>query len=215
MKPPTLKERIFQKSKRHWREYPGSARFWENLRADLHREKPRHPTPEAIRKGLASGRPVPEWAADYIAGRLAGTIKLPRGVPTWSEVGLNAGECAQLRNSSLQATALRAFHSSVADDIYLRKLLYKRGEWRIGKSSDLGRDAAALVSKHTDVPVDTIWNEWSFRFLVEIVDKVTEGQSPPHGMIYNAYPDALAAESRHRGIPERTLDRWYRSRFRT
>jgi hypothetical protein len=102
----TLRERIAEHSARYWREYPGSARFWDDLRADLegHPEEPgglarrkcRHPTTTALRKALKSGRPVPEWAADYICGRLDGTVKLPRGAPEWSAVGLDLGERSAL-----------------------------------------------------------------------------------------------------------------------
>jgi hypothetical protein len=90
----TLREEFHAATVGCWRTYAGSAEFWEDLRADWELEK-RHPTPAAIRRGLVSGRPVPEWAADYIASRLAGTVKLPRGRPTWSDAGLTFGEAAE------------------------------------------------------------------------------------------------------------------------
>jgi hypothetical protein len=74
---------------RRWREYDGSEEFWAELRADL--DCGRTPHPEALRKALRSGKPVPEWAADYIADRLAGK-KLARARPRYSLVGLTHEE---------------------------------------------------------------------------------------------------------------------------
>jgi hypothetical protein len=77
------------------REWPGSEQFWSSLRVDWDRGL--YPHPVAIRRGLASGKPVPEWAANFIAAHLYGRDKkLPTGSPPWSTGGLTAGETFDL-----------------------------------------------------------------------------------------------------------------------
>ena len=204
----SLRERIIQNVKQHWREYIGSAEFWEDIHADLAREKPRHPTPVAIRKGLASGRPVPEWAADYIAKRLDGSEKLPRGVPRYSEVGLTYGEAMQLRRSSVAQTEQKGRRSYVVQEVWLRKILFEIGERSRGDSSDPYREAAAYLSEQIEIPVDMISHSLGDDQLRAFLKEVGEGGIRPGYRPGDPYRAALAAASRHYGIPEDTLDKW-------
>src|SRR6185295_8064804 len=109
-------ESLIESSQRYWREYPGSAQFWNDVRDELEggnklssvvgmavrKPKCRHPTTTALRKALKSGKPVPEWAADYICDRLDRTVRLPRGAPDWSPVGLTSEEIRELCPQSLK-----------------------------------------------------------------------------------------------------------------
>lgn len=137
----------------------GSVYFWEQVRADLAREKPRHPTPEAIRRALASGHPVPEWAADYIAGRLAGTIKLPRGVPAWSGAGLLWSETpktpAAVRGERQQIVRrVRRWQQVFEHPDYADEYLRRHG--RLPPRGGAYRKALDQVAEESGIPAETL-----------------------------------------------------------
>lgn len=133
----------------------GSPRYWELLRRDLAREDPRHPTPDAIRRGLASGHPVPAWVADYIAGRLSGEIRLRRGRPAWSDIGRPWGELVRKT-----AAAIRGEQRPHVKRILQLKEEYEAGaeefKRQYGYSRDAYRSALEQVSEETGIPVDTL-----------------------------------------------------------
>lgn len=161
-----MKEKLDQ----YWRDYLGSERFWQELRADL--AGGRHPHPRAIGKVLRNGKPVPDWAADYIEGRLAGTIKLPRGLPDWSPVGLSGGEVSSLcpraeyarferqHRRNLLAFLVRRWERGYSHPRYKRwrEYLHRRQHGQRSNPPHISPYAAAKekASRIFGVPVDTL-----------------------------------------------------------
>lgn len=162
MKP--LRERIAEKSVEVARAYAGSPEFWADLRTDMEQNN-RHPTTTALRKALKSGKPTPEWAADYICDRLETKAKLRRGAYNWSVVGLTIGEALQRvphHFASRTQELKRYFH--VSKIAQMERILTHRRYDREWKRRHIGRpyigsayrEALRKWSEKTGIKEDTL-----------------------------------------------------------
>jgi len=129
-------------------------------------EQKRHPTPTALRKALKSGRPVPEWAADYICDRLEKRLSLPRGKQKWSVVGLNTGEVTALvpgffapHTRALlryrHVMKVRQWERILKHPRYAREYS-RRHRGRLYIIAGAYREALWKWSEKTGIPVDTL-----------------------------------------------------------
>ncbi len=143
-----MKARIKEKIERHWREYPGSAKFWEDLREDV--EYGKFPHPDAISKAVLTGRPIPPWALPYVAG----TVKRPRGCSTsWSTVGFGFGEALQKAKHSEIALEMNALHRRLlAVLVFDYELLYEDPEYQRDKEKQHRRKLGRIL--HPQTPYD-------------------------------------------------------------
>ena len=150
------------------REYAGSAGFWEDVRADLERTPPHHPTTAAIHKALLSGKPVPEWAADYICDRIDRRVKLPP-YHKHSAAGLSVPEAMQYTNiaglEELSMMGRRMRYIFAVRDVWRWKRVfesprhareYRRRTGRALPACDTYREALGRVSKDWGIPVGTL-----------------------------------------------------------
>ncbi len=166
-----FKARIKAKAEQYRREYVGSPEFWADLHADWCAGK--FPHPDALAKAIRSGRPLPPWAAEYVAGLLDGTAeKRPKGPPDWSAVGFLFGEALDKAPRSEVPVMIKSlwrrvlagwvfkFQRRFEDPRYLRarerQHRRKNGAGSKPPKLDAYREARKRVSKKTGVTLTVL-----------------------------------------------------------
>ncbi len=114
-------------------------------------EKPaQHPPAALLAAAIRTRRPIPADMCDYVAGRLDGSITLPRGKPTFD---LSKGIFRWLRRVVLADRVWR-WQRVFSHPRYARE--YRRKHGRLPPQESACEKAKACVSRERNIPTETL-----------------------------------------------------------